>query len=176
MNDIEAQASDWLSSESRMQLEDAAIIHLNCGPAETFLPGKPKIRGEACNRTRQPWATTEGRSGRGHEERNLHAAQINRVMIQWHPRNLKWTTRPMYSSSEGSDSVPRKAETHRSTQVELAGEEGYRSCKWKDFRQAEVRHDKGANVYCPLQKTKFDSVASLQMISSMRGTIFGRYG
>lgn len=54
MNDIDTQASDWLPSESGMQLQDAAIIHLNFGSAETFLPGKAKIRGEeACNHTRQ---------------------------------------------------------------------------------------------------------------------------
>lgn len=46
MNDIDTQASDWLPSESGMQLQDAAIIHLNFGSAETFLPGKAKIRGE----------------------------------------------------------------------------------------------------------------------------------
>lgn len=67
------------------------------------------------------------------EGRSLHAAQINGVMIEWHLRNPKWTTRPMYSSSKGSHSIPRKAETHQSTQVELAGEERYRSCKMEIF-------------------------------------------
>ncbi|ERF71367.1 hypothetical protein EPUS_09331 [Endocarpon pusillum Z07020] len=70
--------------------------------------------------------------GEEDEERSLHAAQINGVMIEWH-RNMKWTTRPIYSSSKGSDSVPRKAETHQSTQVELTGEEGYRSGKMGRF-------------------------------------------